>query len=230
MNMDENYIKLQKKLRIDFNNLEIYQLAFKHPSYLNENFSFATNSNQRLEFLGDAILGLILSDYLYIKFPEYNEGFLTDIRSELVKDQTLSIIGKEIDLGHYLILGKGENKSGGREKESNIADAFEALLGAIFIDKGFDIVKSVIHNIFGDRIDLISPKELKDPKTRIQEYYLNNQSVIPIYKLVKKDGNEHNPIFTMSLIINNKVISYGEGSSKKQAEQNAAKAALDILH
>ena len=230
MNMDENYIKLQKKLRIDFNNLEIYQLAFKHPSYLNENFSFATNTNQRLEFLGDAILGLILSDYLYTKFPEYNEGFLTDIRSELVKDQTLSIIGKEIDLGHYLILGKGENKSGGREKESNIADAFEALLGAIFIDKGFDIVKSVIHNIFADRIDLISPKELKDPKTRIQEYYLNNQSVIPIYKLVKKDGNEHNPIFTMSLIINNKVISYGEGSSKKQAEQNAAKAALDILH
>ena len=124
MNMDENYIKLQKKLRIDFNNLEIYQLAFKHPSYLNENFSFATNTNQRLEFLGDAILGLILSDYLYIKFPECNEGFLTDIRSELVKDQTLSIIGKEIDLGHYLILGKGENKSGGREKESNIADAF----------------------------------------------------------------------------------------------------------
>ena len=229
MNMNENYIKLQKKLRIDFNNLEIYQLAFKHPSYLNENFSFATNTNQRLEFLGDAILGLILSDYLYKKFPEYNEGFLTDIRSELVKDQTLSIIGKEIDLGHYLILGKGENKSGGREKESNIADAFEALLGAIFIDKGFDIVKSVIHNIFADRIDLISPKELKDPKTRIQEYYLNNQSVIPIYKLVKKDGNEHNPIFTMSLIINNKVISYGEGSSKKQAEQNAAKAALDIL-
>ena len=230
MNMDENYIKLQKKLRIDFNNLEIYQLAFKHPSYLNENFSFATNTNQRLEFLGDAILGLILSDYLYTKFPEYNEGFLTDIRSELVKDQTLSIIGKEIDLGHYLILGNGENKSGGREKESNIADAFEALLGAIFIDKGFDIVKSVIHNIFADRIDLISPKELKDPKTRIQEYYLNNQSVIPIYKLVKKDGNEHNPIFTMSLIINNKVISYGEGSSKKQAEQNAAKAALDMLH
>ena len=230
MNMNENYIKLQKKLRIDFNNLEIYQLAFKHPSYLNENFSYPTNTNQRLEFLGDAILGLILSDYLYTKFPEYNEGFLTDIRSELVKDQTLSIIGKEIDLGHYLILGKGENKSGGREKESNIADAFEALLGAIFIDKGFDIVKSVIHNIFADRIDLISPKELKDPKTRIQEYYLNNQSVIPIYKLVKKDGNEHNPIFTMSLIINNKVISYGEGSSKKQAEQNAAKAALDILH
>ena len=229
MNMNENYIKLQKKLRIDFNNLEIYQLAFKHPSYLNENFSYPTNTNQRLEFLGDAILGLILSDYLYKKFPEYNEGFLTDIRSELVKDQTLSIIGKEIDLGHYLILGKGENKSGGREKESNIADAFEALLGAIFIDKGFDIVKSVIHNIFADRIDLISPKELKDPKTRIQEYYLNNQSVIPIYKLVKKDGNEHNPIFTMSLIINNKVISYGEGSSKKQAEQNAAKAALDIL-
>ena len=129
-----------------------------------------------------------------------------------------------------MILGKGENKSGGREKESNIADAFEALLGAIFIDKGFNIVKTVLHNIFSPRIDLINPDELKDPKTRIQEYYLNNQSIIPTYKLVKKSGNEHNPIFTMSLIINNEIISNGEGSSKKQAEQNAAKTALEFLN
>ena len=122
--MDQNFIKLQKKLGIDFKNLEIYQLAFKHPSYLNENFSFTTNTNQRLEFLGDSILGLVLAEFLYTKYPEYTEGLLTDIRSELVKDQTLSIIGKEFNLGDYLILGKGENKSGGREKESNIADAF----------------------------------------------------------------------------------------------------------
>tara|TARA_Y100000814_G_scaffold192126_2_gene140902 strand:- start:8415 stop:9107 length:693 start_codon:yes stop_codon:yes gene_type:complete len=228
--MDQNFIKLQKKLGIDFKNLEIYQLAFKHPSYLNENFSFTTNTNQRLEFLGDSILGLVLAEFLYTKYPEYTEGLLTDIRSELVKDQTLSIIGKEFNLGDYLILGKGENKSGGREKESNIADAFEALLGAIFIDKGFNVVKTVLHNIFSPRIDLINPDELKDPKTRIQEYYLNNQSIIPTYKLVKKRGNEHNPIFTMSLIINNEIISNGEGSSKKQAEQNAAKTALEFLN
>tara|TARA_B100000676_G_scaffold308236_1_gene368566 strand:+ start:64 stop:756 length:693 start_codon:yes stop_codon:yes gene_type:complete len=229
MIMEQNFAKLQKKLGIDFNNLELYQLAFKHPSYLNENFSFTTNTNQRLEFLGDSILGLILADYLYWKYPQYTEGLLTDIRSELVKDQTLSIIGKEFDLGDYLILGKGEGKSGGREKDSNIADAFEALLGAIFLDRGFNIVKTVIHNIFASRVDSINKDELKDPKTRIQEYFLTNESVIPIYKLVKKEGNEHNPLFTMSLIIKNKIISYGEGSSKKQAEQAAANAALKSL-
>ena len=229
MNMDQNFIKLQKALRIDFKNLELYQLAFRHPSYLNENFSFTTNTNQRLEFLGDAILGLILADFLYTRFPEYTEGLLTDVRSELVRDQTLSIIGKQLELGDYLILGKGEHKSGGREKESNIADAFESLLGAIFLDHGFNTVQKVIHTIFNDRIDTIVIENLKDPKTLNQEHYLSYESVIPIYKLVKKDGNEHNPVFTMSLLINNKIISYGTGGSKKQAEQEAAKSALKYL-
>ena len=160
MNMDHNFIKLQKSLGIDFKNLELYELAFRHPSYLNENFSFTTNTNQRLEFLGDAILGLILADYLYAKFPDYTEGLLTDLRSELVRDQTLSIIGKQFGLGDYLILGKGENKSGGREKESNIADAFESLLGAIFLDHGFTTVQKVIQTIFNDRIDSIKVEKL----------------------------------------------------------------------
>ena len=229
MNIDHNFIKLQKSLGIDFKNLELYELAFRHPSYLNENFSFTTNTNQRLEFLGDAILGLILADYLYAKFPDYTEGLLTDLRSELVRDQTLSIIGKQFGLGDYLILGKGENKSGGREKESNIADAFESLLGAIFLDHGFTTVQKVIQTIFNDRIDSIKVEKLKDPKTLIQEHYLSYESVIPIYELVKKEGNEHNPVFTMSLLINNKIISYGKGGSKKQAEQDAARSALKYL-
>jgi len=227
--MNQKFTKLQKNLEINFKNQEILELAFRHPSYLNENFSYSTNTNQRLEFLGDAILSLILADYLYFNFPDYSEGLLTDMRSELVKDQTLAKIAIKMELGSSLLLGKGEMKSGGHVKESNLADVFEALLGAIYIDQGFDIVKSVVHKIFSDRISSISIDNLKDSKSRIQEYYLNNQSVIPIYEFVKKDGTDHDPIFTMSLTINNEIICYGEGRSKKQAEQKAATIALQLI-
>ncbi|MDO4265711.1 MAG: ribonuclease III [Eubacteriales bacterium] len=210
-----------------FRDKDLLKQALTHPSYSGEMRWGRERSNQRLEFLGDAVLEMIVSDYLYRTHPQVEEGELTRMRSSLVFEAALTVCAKDIGLGDFIYLGKGEDISAGREKPSILSDTFEALIGAIFLDGGYEEAKRFIYEHIIDDIDELSL--LNDGKSVLQEYTQKAEGMVLRYNTFSLDSPEHKKSFCSELYINEKLITSGTGHSKKSAEQEAALKAIRIL-
>ena len=220
---------LQKTIGITFVSQSLLKQAFVHRSHLNEAREIK-NSNERLEFLGDAVLSFLTSQYLYETYPDYPEGILTNIRSSLVKTSTLSEIAKSLRLGDLLFLSHGEEASGGRTNQSLLADVFEALLGAIFLDQGIDTCKKYLSTYLFPRTgEIIANKAYVDYKSYLQEIIQQESRVSPTYTVVKSEGPDHARIFWVEAHAGSTTLGMGSGKSKQEAEQAAALAALEKL-
>jgi ribonuclease-3 len=219
----------QQRLSYRFRDADWLRLALTHPSIAHEQ-DIATPHNQRLEFLGDAILGAVLSQQLYEKFPEADEGMLTKSRAKLVNAASLAEHGREIGLGAHLILSRGEENTGGRSRPSILADAFESLLGAIFLDGGFVAARDFILREFtADYAELALPEGIDNPKGELQEFLQATSPSAPVYHLVSALGPDHDRNFVCAVLHDGVVLAQGSGKSKKAAESDAAMAALKTL-
>ncbi|SHI72290.1 RNAse III [Malonomonas rubra DSM 5091] len=225
--MSDYIAGLEAALDYRFGNADLPLQALTHKSFSNEQ-SDPTLHNERLEFLGDAVLELAVSERIYRRYPDIPEGGLTRIRAEVVCEGGLARIARKLNLGNGLRLGKGEEKSGGREKESLLSDALEALLGAVYCDGGFDAACAVVERIFGKAIDVTAKSRYgTDYKTCLQERLQAGYGRLPEYKLCKVSGPDHERVFSMEVRFDGKLLGSGSGPSKKRAEQQAAAAALD---
>ena len=221
---------LEKKIKYKFINRSFFKKALCHSSFANESFDPETVDNERLEFLGDSVVNLVVGDMLMKKFPKMDEGNLSRIRANLVNENMLSKMALEIDLGSYLMLGKGEESSRGREKKSILANAFEALVASIYRDGGFENAYEMVRNMFHPIIDKTGdPEDYLDPKSRLQELAQMKFKEPPVYRVISEYGPDHDKIFEIEMSIAN-VRSTGKGRSKKTAEQDAAKQGLKILY
>lgn len=222
---------LQKRLNYYFNDIEVLDTALTHSSYANEHNLHISKCNERLEFLGDTIVNIIVSQYLYKKYPFYPEGELTKIRAKVVCEHSLALVARSIDLGKYLLLGKGEESTGGRDRESILGDASEAITGAVFIDSDFDTVNNLLlSNFEADIVHAVTKGNLFiDYKTELQEKLQRATKGKIEYVLVKEEGPDHNKLFHMDVTINKETIGSGVGRNKKEGEQMAAKEALILL-
>ncbi len=219
---------LQDKINIHFDNLELLKRAITHKSYANENRHLGLKDNERLEFLGDAVQDLVISEYIFNKYPNYPEGELAKIRSVVVSAPVLAKKAKEISLGKYLLLGKGEDMTGGRDRDSILANAFEALVGSIYLDQRLEVVRKFILDLLIPDINKVEKGEhIQDYKTLLQEMIQKNSNSRPEYEVVKEEGPDHNKKFTIQVNFEDQVLGIGSGSSKKEAQQNAAKDAID---
>lgn len=229
--MNKDYTDLENLLGFTFKNRELLENVFIHRSYLNEHKSFHLPSNEKLEFLGDSVLSLITSIYLYRTFPELEEGEYTDIKAAIVRTESLAEVATKLDLGKYLFLSKGEELGKGRQNMNILADTFEALIAAVFIDQNFDhAYDMILKYLFEHKLEYIVKNKLYlSPKSRLQEYIQARHKVLPTYTLIEESGPEHKKIFKISASLNNTVLGTGTGNSKKQAEENAAKNALEKL-
>lgn len=217
-----------KKL-LPFKNQQLFEQAFTHRSFLNESKQ-KVESNERLEFLGDSILSFVVSKWLYQKYPEYHEGNLTNIRSLLVNTKTLAEVAKELSFGSYLKLSRGEEEAKGRENQSLLADSFEAYIGALFLDQGLKIVGEFIEKTVLLRLDeIIKKRDFKDPKSLFQEMMQAQTHSSPVYKVTTEEGPSHAKIFTVAVYIKDIRMGEGKGRSKQEAEENAAKQALEKM-
>lgn len=213
-----------------FKNQELLYQAIRHPSYVYEKDNPRVSDNQRLEFLGDAVINLAISNLLMESFPEMKEGDLSKYRASLVSENGLSCIALELELGDYLLLGKGEEQTDGRKKLSILSDALEALIGAIYLDGGFTEALRVIAKLFSSLLESISHgKSVNDFKTDLQEYSQEAFQSTPQYRLEKEAGPDHNKTFYAEVYLKGDLMGKGKGKSKKEAEQNAAKEALTCL-
>lgn len=217
--------ELERNIGFSFTNKELPLLALTHPSRTGELKKQRTESNQRLEFLGDAVLELVVSDYLYSGHPDIEEGELTRMRASLVCEAALCYCAEEIGLGNCLLLGKGEDSSGGREKPSILSDAFEAVIGAVYLDAGFEAARKHIHTFVLDKVEEFTM--LKDGKSRIQELVQQDSSATLNYETAAI-GKTEDAHFRSVLYINGEAVSTGEGRTKKAAEQKAALAAIKL--
>lgn len=206
---------------------KLLEEALTHRSYLNE-VKEKVPSNERLEFLGDSILSLVVSTHLFTNYPQFNEGKLTNLRSLLVNTKILAEIAKECELGSKLRLSKGEEESGGRNNQSLLADTFEAYVGALFLDQGIDEVRKFINSVVIPKADeFIQTNMLKDPKSRLQELVQSKKQASPIYKVVEEKGPAHARQFTVGAYIEEELLGLGKGKSKQDAEEHAAEKALE---
>lgn len=229
--MKNNYEDLETKIKVKFRNRELLSNVFVHRSYLNENKKFHLASNEKLEFLGDSVLSLITSVYLYKHFPALVEGEYTEIKAAIVRTESLAEAAQFLKLGDYLYLSKGQSQENGRQNINLLADCFEALIAGIFLDRGFDeAYEFVLNYLFEKKLDFIIKNRLYlSPKSRLQEYSQANYKVTPIYNLVEQKGPEHKRTFRVEVLIRSKKLSEGSGKSKKEAEENAAKKALEKI-
>jgi ribonuclease-3 len=221
--LEERYKALMEKVGLHFEDLNLLDLAFIHKSYLNEHRDLKSHHNERLEFLGDAVLELIVTEYLYKKYPEQEEGVLTNWRSALVKGRHLAEIAIELDLGIYLYLSRGEERSGGRKKNYILANTLEALIGAVYLDQGYRGADQFAEKFILGRLDQILEKgQHIDAKSRFQEISQELLGITPEYVFVSETGPDHNKIFTMAVYLGQEKVAEGDGSSKQKAEQEAA--------
>lgn len=222
--------EFEKKLGYKFKKRIHLKRALMHKSFANENRYPHTDHNERYEFLGDAVLELAISSILIEKFSDQPEGELSKFRAAVVNEAQLAELAREMGLGEYLYLGKGEDQTGGRNKPSLLSDAFEAVLGAVFLDRGYKKAYDVVRRHFIKALEETGGVGyVKDYKTRLQEVSQGRFKSIPRYKMVGEEGPDHNKTFEVNIIINNEVYGVGTGSSKKSAEQQAAKQALEKL-
>ena len=216
---------LEKKLGYSFSNRELLSEALNHSSYANEHRGAGISSNERLEFLGDSVLGFVTAEFLFKNYPRLPEGDLTRMRAALVCEQSLYEVAKMLELGQYLKLGKGEEAGGGRERQSILADAVEAVFAAVYLDGGMEQIRGLIHRVLLSRAP--AAEERKDYKTTLQEIVQRKIGQQLTYHMVEESGPDHNKTFVFEVRLNGEPIGRGDGHSKKEAEQAAARDAME---
>jgi ribonuclease-3 len=220
---------LSKLIGIPFDNGDLLQQSLYHRSYLNE-AGHDVESNERMEFLGDAVLGIIVSDKLYRDYPALSEGHLSQLRALLVRWDALAQAAERIDLGDYLVLGRGEELSGGRKRPSNLAGAFEALIGAAYLDGGITKARRLVLKLLKPDFEEIAARGVTaDSKSELQHISQTRWHEIPQYRMVSSEGPDHAKLFTVEVAVGDQVLGEGQGRNKKQAELNAARQALETL-
>lgn len=225
--MHKDFKKFEEQIKVIFKDRDLLATAFTHRSYVNESKA-SLEHNERLEFLGDAVLELIVTDHLFRKYPNTPEGELTAYRAALVNTATLGNIAEEIHMNDFLLLSKGESKDTGRARASILANAFEAVIGAIYLDQGYDVAKTFITTFVLTRAeDIVESGSWKDAKSAFQEKAQAKYGVTPRYDVLRSEGPDHDKHFIVGVFIDDKQIGEGEGKSKQEAEQKAAEAALN---
>jgi ribonuclease-3 len=220
---------LEKKLKVEFSDKSLLRNAFAHRSYLNENKDFDGEHNERLEFLGDAVLELVVTEYLYKTYPQEPEGELTTWRAALVKASMLSLLARELEFNDYLMLSKVEEKETGRARDYILANSFESFVGALYLDQGFKVCeKFIARHLLSKLPHILETKEFEDAKSRFQEMAQEKESVTPNYKTLEEWGPDHAKHFKIGVFLNTQLVAEGEGSSKQEAEEAAARNALKI--
>lgn len=223
----EHMKEFETRIGYSFKDSQNLLLALTHSSYANENKAEKLKSNERLEFLGDAVLNIVISEMIYKKYSHLSEGEMTKARANIVCETSLMKCANEIDIGNYLLLGKGEELTGGRTRASILSDAFESLIGAIYLDGGMKSAGSFIRRIMKRLVsDSVNGVFFLDYKTQLQEIVQKNGEVRIAYEIVEEKGPDHNKLFKSQVRIGDRIMGAGEGKSKKEAEQNAAKSAL----
>ena len=224
---------LQSSLGYRFKALALIDEALTHSSLVNEQKTASPQHNERLEFLGDAVLSLVMSEYLAEALPQSSEGALSKLKAKLVSEASVAQVARRLNLGEYLKLGRGEDRSKGREKDSLLADALEAVLAAVHLDGGFDASRTVTRHIFAEELANIAaqqePPGAGDYKTQFQEWCQKRHDTLPRYATVRETGPDHQKLFEVELSIQDEIVGMGSGRSKKEAEQQAAKQALQQL-
>lgn len=224
---EKDFSGFEKLIGINFKNKDLLKQAFIHRSFLNEHKSLKGKHNERLEFLGDAVLELVITRYLYNEYPDKNEGDLTSIRSALVNAQTCADVARKLDANDYLLLSRGEAKDVGRARQYILANALEAIIGAIYVDQGYDSASDFIMKYIAPMTAQIVKEELwVDAKSKFQEKAQDIEGITPSYKTTKETGPDHDKKFTVAVFIGNKMVAEGSGDSKQDAEQDAARIAL----
>lgn len=222
-----NFSNFEKKIKITFKDKNLLKQAFTHRSYINENPGEKSSHNERLEFLGDAVLELIVTDFLYKKYPQYTEGELTALRSALVNAIIISEIAGDIGMNEYLLLSKGEAKDNGKARQYILANTYEALIGAMYLDQGYEVTNKFIEKtILPKTSEIVNKKLWRDAKSLVQEKAQEFVNVTPAYKVLHESGPDHDKHFTVGIYFAKELIAEGKGKSKQEAEQKAALAAL----
>lgn len=222
-----DFTKFEKEIGCNFKDKSLLRQAFTHRSYINENKNTGLSHNERLEFLGDAVLELVMTEFLFNKFPDKQEGELTSYRASLVNTVIISKIASELNMNDYLLLSKGELKDIGRARQVILANTFEAIIGAIYIDKGYNDAKDFIYKNLSNKItSIIEDASWKDPKSLLQEKAQELRDITPQYKTLNESGPDHNKVFTVGLYLGEELVSEGKGHSKQEAEVDAARVAL----
>ncbi|HFI0795364.1 TPA: ribonuclease III [Streptococcus suis] len=225
--MKSLHTKLLADFGIDFSDMSLLETAFTHTSYANEHRLLKISHNERLEFLGDAVLQLMISKYLYKKYPDRPEGEMSKLRSTFVREESLASFSRACGFDSFLRLGRGEEKSGGRNRDTILGDAFEAFLGALLLDKGEKTVEEFIHKVMIPRLEKGNFERVTDYKTALQEILQVNGEIAITYQVVAESGPAHDKIFEVEVSADQRVIGRGRGRSKKLAEQAAAKNAVE---
>lgn len=221
-------MRFEDIIHYNFKNPELLNEALSHSSYANENRK-NRQSNERLEFLGDSVLSIVVAQYLFENYRDFPEGELTKLRAALVCEKTLFGFAQQIDLGEFILLGKGEEHSGGRERPSILADAFEAVIAAIYLDGGLEAARKHILSFIPKNLDVKKKLTFNDYKTMLQEIIQQNPDEKIEYVLTEQSGPDHDKLFVVDVMLNSNVIGKGKGRSKKKAEQMAAKEALELM-
>ncbi len=217
-------------LGVDIHDESILRQSLTHRSYLNENPDPNLVSNERLEFLGDAVLGFVVAQKLYVDYPEATEGDLTNLRSMLVRGETLSKVASRLHLDEYILLGKGEDESGGRYRPRNLSCVLEAVIGAVLVDRGLQVAEDLILRILEEEFERIAEQEVRwDYKSRLQQVVQSERKVTPIYVTVNEEGPAHLKTFTVEVMAGTEVLGAGTGRSKRAAEMEAARDALETM-
>lgn len=226
--MDINFSRFEEKAGVAFKDKGLLKQAFTHRSYINENKNSKLEHNERLEFLGDAVLELAVTDFLYNKYPDRPEGELTTYRSALVNAVTLAEVASGLSMNDFLLLSKGESRDTGRARQYILANTFEAIIGAIYLDQGYDAAKSFIERsifVFADK--MIARGNLMDSKSLFQEKAQEKTGITPSYKLIRESGPDHDKSFTVGVFVGKEQVATGDGKSKQEAEQSAAQKAIE---
>lgn len=222
-----NLLEFEKKIKTNFNNKDLLKQALMHRSYINEHPKSKIKNNERLEFLGDAVLELIITKLLYKRFAKKTEGELTCLRASLVNTKSLARISAKLKINEYLYLSKGESKSINRKKDSILADTFESIIGAIYLDQGLEESEKFIKQHLWPQLTMVLKLQLYlDPKSRLQEITQEKFKIIPCYEIIEEKGPDHSKKFISGVFLKGKLISLGEGGSKQNSEVDAAKKAL----
>ena len=225
----KDFSKLEKDLKLEFKDKDLLTQAFCHRSYLNENSNFNLEHNERLEFLGDAVLELVVTKLLYLEYPKTSEGELTAWRAALVNADSLAQAARELNFNDYLLLSRGEAKDAGKARSFIMANAFEAFIGSLYLDQGYETCQTFIKSRLMIKLpEIISKGLFKDSKSRFQEEAQERVSITPTYKVIQESGPDHAKYFEIGIFLENDMVAKGEGSSKQEAEEHAAENALEI--
>ncbi len=223
----EKFSKLANKIEVEFSRLELLQEAMTHRSYLNEHKDYKLDQNERMEFLGDAVLELVVTEYLYLNFKN-PEGELTNWRASLVKGEMLAVVADEIGIEKYLLMSKGEKRDTGKARQYILANAMEAIIGAIYLDKGYEAARKFITKwIISKLADILKNKSYLDPKSYFQEKSQEYEQTTPHYEVLEEWGPDHEKTFLMGVFLNDVKVAEGKGESKQEAQRNAAEKGLE---